>query len=230
LALSAGTSWGATGGSDNFPILWDVATGQEVRRFRGHADAVLGVVFLPDGKRALSASFDRTVRLWEVASGRELHCYRHTSRVYAVALSPDGRQFISGSGASSLKDGAVFDPVNCLIRLWDIGSGRELRQFRGHTAAVRTVAWSPNGRYVLSGSSGEYFDAAQYQPPSEVGIRLWDAAAAQQLCRFNVPSSTGTLAFAADGHSFLSGGANGSIGLWQLPQSLIEGNAKTERG
>jgi WD40 repeat protein len=219
LALSAGTSWGGTPG-DNYPRLWDVATGHELRRFQGHSDAVLGVAFAPDGRRALSASFDGSVRLWDVASGHELRSFAHTSRVYTVAFSPDGRRFVSGCGGSSLMNGAVYDPINCVVRLWDVDTGREVRQFRGHTAGIRTVAWSPDGRFVLSASTGEHFGVNQWQPPSEVGIRLWDAATGRQVCRFNTPNSISSLAFAADGLSFLSGGANGSIGLWELPPSL----------
>jgi hypothetical protein len=217
LVLSAGTGWGGNPG-DHVPRLWDVATGREIRRFQGHTDAVLSVAFAPDGRRALSASFDGSVRLWDVASGRELHSFLHGSRVYTIAFSPEGGQFISGCGGNSLKNGAVFDPVNCVIRLWDVETARELRQFRGHTAGIRALAWSPNGRYVLSATGGEYFGVNQWQPPSEVGIRLWEATTGRQLCRFNTPNSIWSLAFAADGHTFLSGGANGSIGLWELPR------------
>ncbi len=228
LALSAGTSWAGTQ-NDDFPRLWDVATGQEIRRFRGHGDAVLSVAFAPDGLRALSASFDGTVRLWDVASGKELRTFSHTSRVYAVAFSPDGRQFISGCGGNALKDGAVFDPINCIVRLWDIETGREVRQFRGHTAGIRAVAWSPDGRYIVSGTSGEHFGVDQWQPPSEVGIRLWEAATGSQRCRFNTPNSISGLAFAADSAQFLSGGGNGSLGLWELPPSLTSPGAAAAR-
>jgi WD40 repeat protein len=70
----------------------------------------------------------------------------------------------------------------------------------------------------LSATGGEYFGVNQWQPPSEVGIRLWEATTGRQLCCFNTPNSIWSLAFAADGHTFLSGGANGSIGLWELPR------------
>ncbi len=189
LGLSAATSWGGTSGTDDFPRLWDLATGRKVRRFSGHGDAVLSVAFSPDGRRALSASFDGTARLWDVASGRELRSFPHTSRLYAIAFSPDGRQFVSGCGGNALKDGAVYDPLNCVVRLWDVETGREIRQLRGHTAGVRTVAWSPDGRFILSATHGEHFGVDQWHRPSEVGIRLWEAATGRQLCRFNAPNS-----------------------------------------
>ena len=177
----------------------------------------------------LSGSFDQSVRLWDVATGRELRSFPHASRVYAVAFAPDGRHFVSGSGGSSLKDGAVYDPVNCIIRLWDGETGNEVRQFHGHTAGIRTVAWSPDGRYLLSATSGEHFGIGQWQPPSEVGIRLWAAATGRQLCRFNTPNAISGLAFAAESVRFVSGGANGFLGLWELPQSLASRGASGRR-
>jgi WD40 repeat protein len=86
LALSAGTSWGGKAG--DFLGLWDVEAGREIRRSHGHGDAILGVTFAPDGRRALSASFGGSVYLRDVATGRELRCFPHPSRVYAAAFSP----------------------------------------------------------------------------------------------------------------------------------------------
>jgi len=102
----------ASGSSDNTVRLWDVATGNELRRLEGHADWVWSVAFSPDGKSLASGSSDNTVRLWDVAAGKELRRLEgHAASVLSVAFSPDGKSLASGS----------YDKT---VRLW----GRRHRQ------------------------------------------------------------------------------------------------------
>jgi sugar lactone lactonase YvrE len=107
--------WAASGSgrtvrSDNLmPIdpvarLWNVETGQEVRRFEGHTDGVACVAFSPDGHRLLTGSADNSVRLWQVESGRELlRLQGHTNWVFAVQFSPDGRRALSGGADQTVR-------------------------------------------------------------------------------------------------------------------------------
>jgi len=86
----------------------------------GHSSLVTSVAFSPDGKYALSGSDDKTLKLWEISSGREIRSFKgHSDDVESVAFSPDGKYALSGSGDSTLK-------------LWEISSGREIRSFKGH--------------------------------------------------------------------------------------------------
>jgi WD40 repeat protein len=91
-------------GADGYLRLWDVATGKELRSFRGHRGEVSGAAFSPDGGRALSGGYDGTVRLWDLASGQELGLCGSRARreVRGVAFSPDGRHALSGSADGSV--------------------------------------------------------------------------------------------------------------------------------
>jgi WD domain, G-beta repeat len=85
----------------------------------GHSDAVTSVAFSPDGRSALTGSWDNTARLWELSSGREIRRFEgHSGYVSSVAFSPDGRSILTGS----------WDKT---ARLWDVSSGQEIRRFWG---------------------------------------------------------------------------------------------------
>ncbi len=80
----------------------------------GHSGNVNSVAFSPDGKYALSGSLDKTLKLWDVNTGKEIRTFQgHSDIVFSVAFSPDGKYALSGSGDGTLK-------------LWEIETGKEL--------------------------------------------------------------------------------------------------------
>jgi tetratricopeptide (TPR) repeat protein len=166
-----------------------VAPGGELR-LAGHTDWVLSVSFSPDGRRLLTGSKDKTVRLWDVATGEEAARFEgHTDKVWSVLFTPDGRFIVSGSADRS-------------VRLWDISSGRELRRFDARTN--RGVALSPDGRLALTGSL------------SDGMVRLWELETGRELRRFKGHMSWVLgLAFSPDGRQGLSGSADGTLRLWE---------------
>ncbi|MFZ1105448.1 MAG: AAA family ATPase, partial [Hyphomicrobiaceae bacterium] len=123
--------------------------GPELRRLEGHGGGVRAVAFAPDGHHVVSGSSNRTLRLWEVASGTSRTLEGHGGGVRAVAFAPDGRHVVSGSDDGTL-------------RLWEVASGAS-RTLEGHGGPVRAVAFAPDGRHVVSGS----YDGT---------LRLWEAA------------------------------------------------------
>ena len=96
----------------------------------------------PDGRHAVSASDDRTLKVWDLASGAELRTLAgHADGVTAVAVTPDGRQAVSASQDRTLK-------------VWDLASGAELRTLAGHAGGVTAVAVTPDGRQRRLGLGG----------------------------------------------------------------------------
>src|SRR5262249_44696542 len=158
----------------------------------------------PNGARALSASAqfewhepqpdngDRTGpwRLWDVATGKELHRLSAPPIGAGVAFSPDGRRALTGCRKQ--------------VVLWGLGSGRKIRSLDGHTSVVQSVAFSPDGRLALSGS----WDRT---------VRLWDINSGTELRCFKGPTEvTRTVAFSPDGHSVVCGSEDGTVRLWDL--------------
>jgi WD40 repeat protein len=167
---------------------------EEVRPFAGHTGVIGCVAFAPDGKRAVTGSDDQTVRVWEVASGKEmLRLSGHTEEALAVAFAPDGSRIISGGRDRTL-------------RLWDVATGKELRRFTGHTERITGVAFAPDGRRLLSASG-------------DGTVRLWDAESGKELHRFTGHTGpVNCVAVAPDGRFALSGSHDGTLRLWDLEQ------------
>src|SRR5262249_6283705 len=110
--------------------LWDLATGQMVRSFRGPIHAVHTLTFSADGRRLAAAGGDHMVREWDAEAGKELHLLRHTDRALCVAFSPDGKYLASGG-------------CDNVVRVWDAATGKEVSALRGPAGYVMGVAFSP---------------------------------------------------------------------------------------
>lgn len=160
----------------------------EVEPFKGHTATVNCITFSIDGKRAASGSDDRTVRIWEIPSGRQLASLEGSSEeVLSVAFSRDGKWLLSAG-------------TDRLIRLWDLQTGQEVRTFKGHTDVVRTVVFHPDGKRAVSGGDDR-------------SLRIWDIASGQEIA--SLAGHTGRVTSVTwSKYGLLSGSHDGTVRLW----------------
>lgn len=192
VAFSPGGNQALSASWDKTLILWDLTSGQPVRRFSGHTGPVTAVVFSPDGKTALSGSADTTLFLWDVASGKVVRRYEgHTGEVTSVAISPDGSLALSSSADKTLI-------------LWDLASGKVIHSFTGHTGEVHSAAFSPDGTMIVSGSSDNK-------------LILWEVVSGKLLHRLEGHLGAVTaVAFSPNGMTILSGSLDQVLILWDV--------------
>jgi WD40 repeat protein len=135
--------------------LWNLESWEGGHLLKGHKAHIRCTALSADGRRALSSSFDGEVRVWDVATGKELRALlRHPTIVTGLALTPDGRWGATGSGITvNPKTNATENRgIDAVIRLFNLDTGEEVRKMEGHIGAVHSLTFSADGRYLLSGS------------------------------------------------------------------------------
>jgi WD40 repeat protein len=163
----------ATGGPNTAHgvLLWETSTGKRIEPFPGHSSRVNSVSFSPDGSTVATSSYyeDAVVRLWEPQSGKLLRSLvSDTSHgVEAVAISPNGATLAAGS--CRYGDGK--------LRLWDYRTGRELHAVVGHESECHCVAFSPDGKRLVSGD--DYINPKNNH--FEGNLYIWDVEAGKLL-------------------------------------------------
>ena len=182
------------------------AWGSQLRPLRAmlpHQDRISALAFSPDGRTILTATGDRTARLWDTATGEPISpVLRHREgRVLAVAFSPDGRM-------------AVTTGDDCTARRWDTATGAPSGPPLSHPTTVGTVAFSPDGQTLLTGA----YDGT---------IRLWEANTGRQrgptLDTPRRDAAIRAVAFHRDGHTFLTAGDDGTARLWKVSTGEPQG-------
>ncbi|MDP6634657.1 MAG: protein kinase [Phycisphaerae bacterium] len=148
------------------------------------------VAFSPDGKHLAGGSIDKTIKLWDTTTGKELLTFEgHSAPAPSVAFSPDGKRLASGS-------------MDKTIKLWDATTGKELLTFEGHSGGVISVAFSPDGKRLASGGEDDT-------------IQLWDAVSGKDLLTFKGHSGdVYSVVFSPNGKQLASGSFDNTVKLW----------------
>ena len=198
----------------------------------GHRDIVAAAAYSRDGKRIVTASLDKTARVWDARTGVQLAVLSgHGGRVNSAAFSPDGARIVTasydktariwdaGSGAQIAVLSGLGDRVYCAayspdgtrivtasddkdVHIWDAATGASRRVLSGHAAYVLTAAYSPDGMRIVTASGDKT-------------ARVWDARTGAQLTVLSGHGAdVNSAVFAPDGTRIVTASDDRSVRIW----------------
>jgi glutamine cyclotransferase len=217
----------------------------QIKKFEGHTEEVKSVAFSSDGRYGASGSVDQSVRIWDLATGKEEQVLKgHSKQVWGVAFHPNNRQVFSASwdttarlwdiktgnevrryqhpidanGIAVSRDGGsiLTGCDNHSVYLWNASSGEEIKRFSGHTGFVYGVAFAPDGRHIASGSVDK-------------SARVFDLTTGQQVKAFEGHGNAVTqVAFSPDSrHLFICGDSAAHMWEWNVGKEVRRFGSQT---
>jgi WD40 repeat protein/serine/threonine protein kinase len=225
------------GGKRGEVKVWDVPTGQQLHSLAGFSNVTSRMAFSPDSRHLVSAHLDRTVRVWDMATGhREDRIPRaHAIAIFGLALSPDGKSVVTASGDETVK-------------VWDAATGRRISTLEPpHAGYPWCVAFRSDGKLLASASMDgtiKFWDTQSWKPRGEdlrdptggvkslafspdgrllawgstdATVKVWDAVTKEIQSLRGHTSWVESVAFSPDGKWIASASLDGTAKLWHVP-------------
>ena len=225
--------------------VWDLHSGRQLLHLRGHtanvihvqenAANVMGICFSTDGRFLASASFDRTVKVWDAQTGRDLLTLHHLRPVHKVCFSPDGKRLAAADEKT--------------LKVWDSQSGQELATLSGikNKLQVPSFCFSPDSRYLATTWADSTMKMWDVQAPSQgfvtfkghatgdglcfsrdgsrlaslgqSGMIVWDPRTGAELLTLEEHSKVDCVCFSSDGKRLASAADDGTVKVWDMSGS-----------
>lgn len=183
----------------------------------GHTATINSIAFTPDGTHLLSASDDKTIRVWDLTTGKTVRTIRgavgpgHEGKFFSMALSNDGNLLAAGGKFPPIEAGILGDPLSYAVRLYDFHSGRLICLLTGHGDTVSTLAFSPNGRHLISGDGGLHCNAIIWDVTEQKGLHLLEGHEGDLVAT----------AFTPDGLRAVTASTDHEMRLWRVADGSL---------
>ena len=192
---SPNTNIYVTASLDNKIRVWDAKTHELKNTLTGHTDRIYFVTVSPDGKTIASSSKDKTIRIWNISSGKNITLEGHSAKVNSVLFSKDGMKIVSASDDKT-------------IRIWNPYTGKCLTALKGHSNYVTYAAFSYDGRQIVSSS----WDKT---------IRIWNAYSGDNLSILKGHTeAVEFVTYSLDGKKILSTSDDKTIRIWNVGREI----------